>query len=59
MTLRAAFAMKKVRQVWGATPDKLMLPVKRRQGEKYYFSPCALKTKLTNSRYPIPHTGTS
>ena len=27
-----------------------MLPVKRKQGEKCYFSPCALISKLTNSR---------
>ena len=25
------------------------MPIKRKQGEKCYFSPCALKTKLTNS----------
>ena len=27
-----------------------MLPVKRKQGEKCYFSPCALISKLTTSR---------
>ena len=26
--------------------------VKRKQGEKCYFSPCALRAKLTNSRLP-------
>ncbi|MCI7535305.1 MAG: hypothetical protein SOT02_03415 [Elusimicrobiaceae bacterium] len=28
-----------------------MLPVKRKQGEKCYFSPCALISKLTTSCY--------
>ena len=28
-----------------------MWPLKRKQGEKCYFSPCALISKLTNSRY--------
>ncbi|WP_428058762.1 hypothetical protein [Candidatus Avelusimicrobium faecicola] len=31
-----------------------MLPIKRNQGEKCYFSPCALRTKLTTSRTPWP-----
>ena len=31
-----------------------MLPIKRKQGEKCYFSPCALKSLLTTSRPPLP-----
>ncbi len=31
-----------------------MWPLKRKQGKKCYFSPCALRTKLTNSCYPLP-----
>ena len=30
-----------------------MWPIKRKQGEKCYFSPCALKSPLTNSRAPF------
>ena len=29
-----------------------MLPIKRKQGEKCYFSPCALKFPLTKCRPP-------
>ena len=30
-----------------------MWPIKRKQGEKCYFSPCALKSQLTNSCLPF------
>ena len=30
-----------------------MLPLKRKQGEKCCFSPCAFISKLTNSRAPL------